>query len=47
MNIVYSKPVSNTSFQDYGCTNINNHLIYFEKVINTYLKAKLTHKTNF
>ena len=30
----------NASFQDFWCTNTNNHLIGFEKTINIYLKAK-------
>ena len=34
------KPVLNASFQDFWCTNINNHLICFEKTINMSLKAK-------
>ena len=29
------------SFQEIWCTNVNNHLICFEKTINTYLKAKI------
>ena len=34
------KPVLNASFQVFWCTNINSHLICFEKTINMYLKAK-------
>ena len=41
MDIVYQKKtVLNASFQDFWCTNINNHLSCFEKTINTYSKAK-------
>ena len=34
------KPVLNASFQDFLCTNINNHLFCFEKTVTTYLKTK-------
>ena len=34
------KPILNASFQDFWCTNINNHLFCFKKTITTYLKAK-------
>ena len=41
MNIVYRKTGFHASFQDFLCTNINNHLFCFEKkTITTYLKAK-------
>ena len=42
MDIVHQTPVLNTSFQDFRCTNIDNHLIGFKKTINMYLKAKNT-----
>ena len=34
------KTVLNSSYQDFLCSNINNHLICYERTINTYLKAK-------
>ena len=36
-------PVLNASFKYFWSTNINNHLICFEKKINTYLKAKISY----
>ena len=36
------KPLLHASFQNFRFTNINNHLICFEKKLNTYLKAKNT-----
>ena len=33
------KPVLNTSFQDFLCTNINNHLFCFEKYDNYVFKS--------
>ena len=46
-HIQMEKPVLNASFQDFWCTNINNHLICFEKDDKyIYLKAKKSlHRT--
>ena len=39
MDLCTENSVLNASNQDFGCTKINNLLIYYEKNINTYLNA--------
>ena len=39
-NLIKSPQLFNASFQDFWCTNINNHLFCFEITITTYLKAQ-------